>query len=284
MTEFDAAIKANRANWDDRADVHVASPFYDVERFVSDPTTTSEVVDNDLAVLAPHLDGGTVKGKSLLHLQCHIGLDTVCWWRRGALDVHGLDFSPNSLAHARRIAERAGADITYVESDARTASNAINRTFDVVVTSAGTIVWLPELTAWARSIHELLEPGGVFMIRDDHPILGALAYQPWKITGNYLSDGGPSVYEDDATYTGDDPQGRIRHTVNHEWRHDLAEVAGALLDAGLLIESLGEHPIIDWPAFDTLVPVPTGWTLPEGAPRIPLTFSIVARRPKAPSL
>lgn len=278
MTKFEAAINANRANWDDRADVHAASPFYDVDRFVSDPGATSEVVDNDLAVLAPHLDDGSITGKSLLHLQCHIGLDTVCWWRRGARDVHGLDFSPNSLAHARGIAERAGADVTYVESDARTASDAINHTFDVVVSSAGTIVWLPELTEWARSIYDLLQPGGVFMIRDDHPILGAFGYEPWEVTGDYLSAGGTGVYEDSASYTGDDPDGHITHTINHEWRHDLAEVTGALIDAGLIIEALGEHSVIDWPAFDTLVPVKTGWTLPAGAPRIPLTFSIVARR------
>lgn len=278
MTEYDAAIAANRLNWDDRADIHVASPFYDVDRFVSNPVATSEVVDNDLAVLSPHLDGGTIEGKSLMHLQCHIGLDTVCWWRRGARDVHGLDFSPNSLAHARRIADRAGADVTYVESDARTASNAVDRTFDVVVTSAGTIVWLPELTAWARSIYELLKPGGVFMIRDDHPILGALGYEPWEVTGDYLSAGGTGIYEDSATYTGDDADGRITHTVNHEWRHDLAEVTDALIEAGLVIEGLGEHSVIDWPAFDTLDPVETGWTLPEGAPRVPLTFSVVAHR------
>lgn len=103
------------------------------------------------------------------------------------------------------------------------------------------------------------------MIRDDHPILGAMGYQPWDITGDYLSAGGPGVYEDDSTYTEDNPAGRITHTTNHEWRHDLAEITGALLAAGLINESLGEHPVMDWPAFETLVPVPTGWTLPEGA-------------------
>ncbi len=243
MSEHDGAIARNRANWDQRADVHARSAMYDVDGLIADPSRRSPVVLNDLAVLAPHLEGGTVAGRSLLHLQCHIGTDTVCWARLGAVDVHGLDLSPNSLAHARRIADAVGADVTWIEGDARTASQVIDRAFEVVVTSAGTIVWLPELRSWARSIHDLLEPGGVFAIRDDHPILGAMDFEPWQVSGDYLSGGGANVYDDAATYT-DGPTDSITQTVNHEWRHDLAEVTGA--------------------------------------PRIPLNFSVVARHPERP--
>ncbi|MHA6628789.1 class I SAM-dependent methyltransferase [Pseudonocardia sichuanensis] len=279
MTELDTAIAANRANWDQRADVHARSRMYDVDGFLADRLVISQVVRNDLAVLAPHLEGATVAGRSLLHLQCHIGTDTVSWARLGAVEVHGLDLSPGSLAHARRIAEADGADVTWVEGDARTASSVIDRRFDVVVTSAGTIVWLPELRAWGRSIHDLLEPGGVFAIRDDHPLLGAMDFEPWEVTGDYLSGGGVNTYDEAGTYT-DGPVDAITHTVNHEWRHDLAEVTGALLDAGLVIEALGEHPFMDWRPFAALEQCPEGWRLPEGSPRIPLTFSLVARRPR----
>ncbi|WP_198961951.1 hypothetical protein [Pseudonocardia sp. MH-G8] len=116
------------------------------------------------------------------------------------------------------------------------------------------------------------------MIRDDHPILGAMGFEPWEVTGDYLSGGGANVYDEAGTYT-DGSVEAITHTVNHEWRHDLSEVTGALLEAGLVIEALGEHPFMDWRAFPDLVPCPQGWQLPEGAPRIPLTFSVVARRP-----
>ena len=278
MSELDTAIAANRANWDQRADVHARSQMYDVDGLLADRSVISQVVRNDLAVLAPHLEGETVSGRSLLHLQCHIGTDTICWARLGAVDVHGLDLSPGSLAHARRIAEADGADVTWVEGDARAASSVIDRRFEVVVTSAGTIVWLPELRAWGRSIHDLLEPGGVFVIRDDHPILGAMDYEAWEVTGDYLSGGGANVYDEAGTYT-DGSVASITHTVNHEWRHDLAEVTGALLEAGLAIEALGEHPFMDWRAFPDLVASREGWRLKEGAPRIPLTFSLVARRP-----
>ncbi|MFD6856087.1 class I SAM-dependent methyltransferase [Rhodococcus sp. NPDC060090] len=273
------AITSNQANWDDRADIHVRSEMYDVEGFLTDPTRISGVVRKDLAVLAPHLPEPGVSDLSLLHLQCHIGIDTISWARLGAADVHGLDFSPNSLRHARRIADADGHNITWVESDARHASTLIDRCFDVVVTSTGTIVWLPDLAAWAQSIHDLLEPGGVFMIRDDHPILGAMAFEPWEIKDDYLSGGGARTYEDAGTYT-DGPR-EVEHVTNHEWRHDLSEVVGSLLDAGLTIETLAEFPHMDWPAFAELIPCDQGWTLPEGSPRIPLTFAVVARRSRS---
>ncbi len=290
MTDDSAALADNRANWDDRADVHVRSAFYDVDGFVADPRAVSAVVRRDLAVLAPHLPGGSVEGRSLLHLQCHIGTDTVSWWRLGAREVHGLDFSPNSLRHAREIAERAGAaprgwsgrsGVTFVEGDARFASAAIHRRFDVIVTSSGTIVWVPDLVDWARSIAGLLEPGGVFMIRDDHPMLAALDYDPWQVTGDYLSGGGENVYEAADTYT-DGParpaHTTITHTTNHEWHHDLSEVVTALIGAGLRIEALGEHPAMDWAPVAGMVETAEGFAFAQGSPRIPLTFSMVARR------
>lgn len=278
MGAYERALADNRANWDERADLHVTSEMYDVDGLLRDPSYISEVVLNDLDVLSPHLASGTIKGMSLLHLQCHIGTDTVSWARLGADGVHGLDLSPNSLTHARRIAEAAAVEIEWAEGDARTASDVIDRTFDVIVTSAGTIVWLPELETWARSISDLLAPGGLFMIRDDHPILAAMEFQPWTITSDYLSGGGELVYEDAGTYTGD--ESGITRTTNHEWRHSLAEVTRALLNAGLVIEAIGEHPYMDWPAFPDLVPCKNGWALPENSPQIPLNFSVVARQAK----
>lgn len=277
MMDEAAAIAANRANWDDRAEVHRRSRMYDVDAFVADTGRISPVVRNDLAALSAHLPESGVRDRSLLHLQCHIGIDTLSWSRLGAIDVHGLDFSPNSLSHAARIAQTAGHEITFVEGDARFASAALDRRFDLVVTSAGTIVWLPELDDWARSIHDLLEPGGVFLIRDDHPILGSMEFEPWQITDDYLGGGGHRTYIESGSYT-EDSAGQITHDAVSEWRHGLGEVVGALLRAGLRIEAVEELPIMDWPAFPGLVPCPQGWTLPPGAPRIPLNFAVVATR------
>jgi SAM-dependent methyltransferase len=271
------ALAHNRENWDERADIHVRSRMYDVEGFLADQSVISSVVQNDLSVLQPHLPSSGMTGRSLLHLQCHIGTDTVSWARLGAANVTGLDLSPNSLRHAQRIAHRDGRTVTWVEGDARAASSLIDEQFEVIVTSAGTIVWLPELSAWAHSIHDLLTPDGVFMIRDDHPILAAMEFQPWTISDDYLSGGGARTYEDASTYT-ENTDLTIRQTTNHEWRHDLSEVITALLEAGLRIEAVHELPYMDWPAFPALIPDPRGWALPAGVPRVPLNFAIVARR------
>lgn len=251
---------------------------YDVEGFLADRTAISTVVQRDLAVLADHLPGSGVQGKSLLHLQCHIGTDTVSWARLGAVDVTGIDLSPNSLRHADRIARADGRSIEWVEGDVRFASTLIDRRFDAVVTSAGTIVWLPDLDSWARSIHDLLKPGGVFMIRDDHPIVATMDDGPWMITDDYLSGGGGRTYDDSGTYT-ENSDGQITNVTNHEWRHDLGEIIGSLLAAKLSIEAFTELPYMDWQAFPILVACPQGWMLPQGTPRIPLTFALVARRP-----
>lgn len=275
--EYAEALALNRENWDERADIHARSQMYDVAGFLADKTSISSVVRNDLSVLEPHLPSSGVIGRSLLHLQCHIGTDTVSWARLGAVEVTGLDFSPNSLRHARRIAEADGQSVTWVEGDARFASSLIDSRFEVIVTSAGTIVWLPELSQWARSIHDLLRPGGVFMIRDDHPILAAMDFEPWTVSDDYLSGGGVRTYQDAGTYT-ENKDVAIRQTTNHEWCHDLSEVVTALLEAGLRIEAVRELPYMDWQAFPDLVPDPSGWVLPAGVPRIPLNFAVVARR------
>lgn len=277
----DSAIKEkledNRANWDDRAHVHARSKFYEVEKLVSDPTYISPVAQRDFEVLKPHLPNKSLAGLSVLHLQCHIGTDTLSWHRMGAHEVWGLDFSPASLSHARDIAARANAPITYVQGDAYHAVDAIDRTFDVIVTGTGAITWLPDLHEWAQSIAQLLADGGVFLLRDDHPLLDALGYESLTITEDYLSGTGSIDYESDESYT-ENSAGLIEHTMNHNWRHDFREILGSLLGAGLRIEAFDESPYAEWRALPFLEETAHGWTMPANKPKIPLSFSVVARK------
>ena len=276
---LDRKLSENRDNWDDRAAVHAESAFYEVERLVSDPGYISGVARRDFEALSPHLPQTSLAGLSVLHLQCHIGTDTISWLRLGAREAWGLDFSPASLAHARRIAQRAGASATFVEGDARFASHAIDRDFDVVVTGTGAITWLPDLGDWAHSIADLLVPGGVFLLRDDHPLLDALGYESLTVTEDYLSGTGSIDYESDESYV-EGSAGKIAHTANHNWRHDFQEIVGSLLAAGLSIEAFRESPYAEWKALPLLVETEQGWTMPEGMPKIPLSFAIVARKPQ----
>lgn len=276
---LDRKLAENRDNWDDRAAVHAESAFYEVERLISDPSYVSSVAQRDFEALLPHLPQAGLAGLSVLHLQCHIGTDTISWLRLGAREAWGLDFSPASLAHARSIAQRAGANATFVEGDARFASHVIDRVFDVVVTGTGAIMWLPDLSDWAHSIADLLVPGGTLLLRDDHPLLDALGYESLTITEDYLSGTGSIDYESDESYV-EGSAGKIAHTANHNWRHDFQEIVGSLLAAGLSIEAFRESPHAEWKALPFLVETEQGWTMPEGMPKIPLNFAIVARKPQ----
>ena len=281
-------VEDNLLNWNDRAVVHANSGYGDLDAFADDPSALSSVTLRDLEVLKPHLPEHGIKGLRLLHLQCHIGSDTLSWWRLGARDVYGLDFSPTSLDYARKLSERAGATITYVQSDARCAADAMPQqqgSFDVIVTSCGTITWLPDLKDWARSIATLLADGGIFIIRDNHPLLFALNNEGLSIVQDYFG-GTETTYETDQSYTsasdsleaGTKP--RITHTTNHNWAHDFQEISGALLDAGLTIEAIGEHNVDDWQSLPMLEYNSDlqGWVMPHDQPQIPLTFSMVARK------
>lgn len=285
-----SAIMDNLASWNDRAELHTGGGYGDLSSLIADSGAVTGVARRDFEALKPHLPNGSLAGLKLLHLQCHIGTDTICWPRLGAAQTWGLDFSPAALGHAAAIARQAGVDVTFVEGDARYAGEALAEhrgTFDVIVTSAGTITWLPELSAWASSIKQLLTPGGIFMIRDDHPLLFALDCSGLEVIGDYKS-GSRCTYEDDAGYTTtpDAPAqpGSLAHTTNHNWSHDFQEIIGALLAAGLSIEALREDEVAEWRSLPMLEfdPADESWRLPEGLPRIPLTFSIVARKPRYP--
>jgi 2-polyprenyl-3-methyl-5-hydroxy-6-metoxy-1,4-benzoquinol methylase len=291
---WETARDANRELWEDRAVLH--EDLYEPHTLVADPRGISTVIRDDLPVLLQHLDadrraagdadgraagdadGRPLAGLDLLHLQCHIGTDTLSLARLGAR-VTGLDFSPTALDLARRLADEAGLDIAWIESDVLAARAAVTGDFDVVYTSIGTIVWLKDLTTWARQIAALLRPGGVFYIRDGHPALLALDENaPSPVVGyRYFANGRAQTWNDGATYAG---AGTTAHTRSYEWPHSLSEIVGSLLAAGLALERLDEGKTLPWRFSELTSPVDGSFEFdPEWRDKIPCTFTIVARRP-----
>ena len=261
--------------------------------FTDDPSAMSAVTLRDLEVLKSHLPEHSIKGLRLLHLQCHIDADTLSWWRLGARDVFGLNSSPNSPDYARKLSEQAGASTTYVQGDARYAANTMPEqkgSFDITETSNGTITWLPNLEDWSRSIASVLADGEVFMIRDNHPLLSPSNNEGISIVQDYF-DRIETTYKADQTYTStvdsleDGTKPQITHTTNHNWAHDFQEISSALLEAGLAIETLGEHNVDDWhsPPMLKYSPDLKGWIMPQNQPQVPLTFSMAARKEARPS-
>lgn len=271
--EHPAAYAANRANWDERVPHHLLN--YGLESF-GDPAYLSDVVAHDLPVLERF--AGPLGGQRLVHLQCHIGSDSVSLARAGA-SVTGVDFSPAAVAAATDLAERLGVDARFVEANVIDAAAAVGTEADVVYTSIGTICWLPDLDAWAQQIHRLLRPGGVFYFRDTHPVALTLdPDSPTRLTPllHYFAGRQAERWDDPTTYAGD---GLMEKSVTYEWPHPISEVLQALLAAGLRLEFFDEGDVLPWQLFPTMQRERGGWVLPpDQAVSVPLTFTVVARR------
>ena len=271
MAGWDGYREANRANWDDRTPVHLASRAYDVEGWLRERRGPRRREAEAL---------GDVSGLRLVHLQCHIGLDALAWARAGAV-VTGLDFSPAACAAARDLAARAGLPAAFVCADVHAAADVLGAgRFDVVYVSLGALCWLPNIAAWAEQVAALLAPGGRLFLHDGHPVLHALAEDRPELTCSYFEEAEPLAEDAATTYTDGGP---LVHTRFYEWNHGVAEIVSALLRRGLRLERLEEHDWTTWPALPWLVRGREAgeWTTPPGRPRLPLSMTLIARRPAA---
>jgi SAM-dependent methyltransferase len=264
-------VAANRAHWDDLVPHHVASEFYDVDGFKAGRSSLKRIDVEGM---------GDVGGKRLLHLQCHFGLDTLSWARLGA-DVTGVDFSRQAIEAARAISRETGIAGRFLECDVYDAASVAEGPYDRIFTGIGALCWLPDLDRWAGVVSRLLEPGGVFYMRECHPLTFSFDESSDPVAPRfrypYLTTGEHLRSEDAGSYA-------VRHAgvenrVSYEWSHDLGETLTALAGAGLRIEFLREHDVADWEPFPNMAPTEDGlWRLPESAPRIPLTYSVRAIR------
>jgi SAM-dependent methyltransferase len=233
----------NKANWDERAPLHAASPDYNFADFAADPAYLSAVVRFD----RPRL--GDIAGLRGVHLQCHLGTDTVSLSRLGAR-MSGLDFSGAALAEARRLAEAAGADVDYHEANVYDAVDVLGaESFDLVYTGIGALCWLPSVARWAEVVAGLLRPGGRLFIREGHPMLQTLdeTADPAVPRYPYFEQAEPLVFDEPGTYV--EVDGELTHTVTHEWNHSLGEIVTALLANGLTLTGLTEHDSVPWNAI-----------------------------------
>ncbi|BCJ55501.1 methyltransferase [Actinoplanes sp. NBRC 14428] len=266
----------NRANWDERAPVHAASAGYDLAAFARDPAHLSDTVTFDRPLLG---DLGGLRG---IHLQCHIGTDTVSLARLGA-SMTGLDFSPASLAEARKLSESAGNPVDFVESDVYGAPGVLgNGAFDLVYTGIGAIGWLPDIRRWARVVATLLKPGGRLFIREGHPVLWSL--QDGRdddllvLEYPYFEHEEPLIFNEEGTYVEADHT--FVHTTTHSWNHGLGEIVTALLEAGMTITGLVEHDSVPWEALPgVMTRLPGGeWQVKDRPRRVPHTYTLQAVR------
>jgi SAM-dependent methyltransferase len=273
----DDYLAVNRASWDERAPAHARSRDYAVARFIEDPAFLSEVVRFD----RPRL--GDLTGLRGVHLQCHIGTDTLSLARLGAR-MTGLDFSAAALAEARTLAARAGADVDFVEAEVYSAVDVLGReTYDLVFTGVGALCWLPDVRRWAQVVAALLRPGGRLFIREGHPMLWSLddtRTDDLLVVGYpYYETPDALVTEEEGTYVETDTE--FTHNVSHSWNHGLGEIVTALLDQGLRLTGLEEHDSVPWNALPGAMRLEElgEYRLADRPERLAATYTLQAVKP-----
>ena len=264
---MDKRLRVNRENWNEKTPVHAASDFYDVEGFKAGRITLTEIERREV---------GDVSGKTLLHLQCHFGLDTMSWVRLGATAT-GVDFSDAAVDLARSLNDELGLDARFICSNVYDLPDVLDEKFDVVFTSYGVLAWLPDVDGWAGVIDSHLKPGGVFYIVDHHPFMAV--FEPSE-SGDMLVVN--RYFHEEMFFEGNEPSyagSRLIASSAYEWQHSLSEIVTALTDAGLSIEFLHEFPFCDYRAFPLMEQGGDGWwRFPKNNHSIPQMFSIRATK------
>jgi 2-polyprenyl-3-methyl-5-hydroxy-6-metoxy-1,4-benzoquinol methylase len=258
-------FEVNKATWNKKVAIHAKSEFYDVEGFLKGKTSLNKYELNEL---------GKVAGKSLLHLQCHFGQDTLSWSRLGA-KCTGIDISNEAIEVAKNLNKTLGLDATFIESNLYEVPKNVKGKFDIVFTSYGVIGWLPDLKTWAEIIASKLKKGGVFYMIEFHPIVWMFDFlqTPPKLAYPYINK--KVIYEEyKGTYTNSDAD-----IVSKEygWNHGLGEVVTALTNAGLQLAFLHEFEKSPYNSFPEMDKTTDGmYVLKENQRMFPLLYSIKA--------
>lgn len=264
---MDERIKTNLLKWNDAVEPHARSAFYDLEGFKRGRECLHSIELDEV---------GDVNGKSLLHLQCHFGMDTMAWARHGAR-VTGLDFSDNAIRLARSLSRELNIPARFVCASVYDAPASVGGQFDIVFSSYGAICWLPDLKPWARAIAQCLKPGGFFYIVDTHPFYsvfendgndGKFSLQLSYFRTEMIIDAEPVDYADPA---------HVGKHQGHEWIHTVGEIQNSLINAGLRIEFWHEFPLCVWQCLKAAERGADGYYRIKGDP-IPLLFSVKATK------
>ena len=273
---MDHRLETNRRNWNERTPVHAASAFYDVAGFKAGRITLNDVERREV---------GAVASKSLLHLQCHFGMDTMSWARLGARAT-GVDFSDAAIEQARALNAELGLDVRFVHSNVYDLPEVLDEEFDVVYTATGVLCWLPDLQAWAEVAARYVKPGGFLYLMEEHPAFKMFAsvaqgqnggVDDLRVGYSYFPDREGMHFEGgDPSYAGD----AVIASDMYEWLHSLEEILSAIQGAGLQLAFFHEFPMSCYAAFPGMVRESDGWwRFPEHNDRLPQMFSLRAHKP-----
>ncbi|MEN0006932.1 MAG: methyltransferase domain-containing protein [Bacteroidota bacterium] len=254
-------LDANKAMWNQRTEIHVDSEFYDVPSFIAGRSSLNAI---ELDIL------GNLKGKKLLHLQCHFGQDTLSFARMGA-HATGIDISDKAIEKARTLNEKLSLDAQFVCCNVLDIDQHLSDTYDVIFTSYGTIGWIPQLTKWAQLIHQFLKPGGQFLIVEFHPVVWMLNNEMTYFQYSYFNK--EMIVETEGTYTDGDEGFEAK---SYSWNHPLADVFTALLEAGLTVNHFSEYDYSPYDCFEKTLAVEKGFQIKGLEGLMPMVYALGA--------
>ncbi|HFA49183.1 MAG TPA: class I SAM-dependent methyltransferase [Bacteroidetes bacterium] len=261
-------FEANKKTWDSRVEPHTKSEMYKMEAFMAGATSLTEIEKDAL---------GDVSGKSLLHLQCHFGQDTISWARKGA-SATGIDFSGKAIAKAKELNKKLGMDARFIESNIYDLPDVLDEKFDIVFTSYGTTVWLPDLEKWAAIVSRYLKKGGLFYIAEFHPTLYMFNFENHQVEYSYFNKGEPFKEEVEGSYATSDSKAK---GTEYFWNHSISEKVNALLNEGLTLLELNEYDFSPYNCFPNLVEREPGryvWGADKFGVKMPMVLSLKMRK------
>jgi SAM-dependent methyltransferase len=258
-------FEANKEAWNKRTGVHKDSAFYDVASFKTGKSTLNKIDIEEV---------GDVKGKSLFHLQCHFGMDTLSWAREGAV-VTGMDLSDEAIEYAKQLSNETNIPAEFICCNVYDLKDHLTKKYDVVFTSYGVIGWLPDLDKWAEIISHFLKPGGSFHLMEFHPMVWMFDDDFTEIKYAYHNT---EIISQQSTGTYSDPGADIQYE-EHSWNHSLSEVINTLISHGLRIDHLNEFPYSYYNCLNNLVQGEDGYWRVKGLEnKIPMMYSIKATK------
>ena len=258
-------VEINKHSWNNRTDTHLNSEFYNLEGFLKGETSLNPL---DLEII------GDIRGKAILHLQCHFGQDTMSLSRLGA-EVTGVDLSDKAISNAKRIAKETNSDAKFICCDVYDLEQHLDEKFDIVFTSYGTITWLPDLEKWGKLISKFLKPDGKFIFIEFHPVVWMFDDNFEKIGYNYFNVS-PIIESESGTYA--DKSADISQSYV-TWNHSMSEVISSLLDNQMQITDFREYDYSPYNVFSNMIEFePKKFRIKHLDNKIPMVYSIVAHK------
>ncbi len=265
MNTSENYLEINRQSWNNRTDSHLNSEFYDVANFKKGKSSLNSI---ELELL------GDLKNKTILHLQCHFGQDTISLHRLGAT-VTGVDLSDKAIESAVYLAKETNAIAQFICCDIYELPNYLDKQFDLVFTSYGTIGWLPDLNKWAEIISKFLKPGGKFVFAEFHPVVWMFDDNFEKLAYRYFNSG-PIVESESGTYADKSAPITQQYVM---WNHGLGEVITSLVQNGLELNTLNEYDYSPYDCFNKTIEFePKKFRIKHFEDKIPMVYALIATK------